>query len=109
MEKWKSKWRDFVYTYDVRELVPQTVPMGEVRTKEGGRVRAHRRARHQSVYNLKTGEMDVKKRILKDDFDKILELSCRAAECPLCLNADVYIIRLITKDELIFTDKAYIY
>lgn len=64
--------------------------MGEVRTKEGGRVRAHRRAQHQSVYNLKTGEMDVKERILKDDFDKILELSCRAAECPLCLNADVY-------------------
>ena len=90
MEKWKTKWRDFVYAHDVRQLVPQTEPMGDVRAKEGGRVKAHKRAQEQRVYNLKTGLMDKKERVLKDDFDKILELSCRAAECPLCLNADVY-------------------
>lgn len=87
---WRDKWRDFVYSHDVRQLVPQAVPLGDVRAKEGGRVRAHKRAEYQATYDMKSGQMVEQKRVLTDDFNKVLELSCRSAECPLCLNADVY-------------------
>lgn len=90
-KKWYQKWKDFSLSHDVRQLVPQNVPLGDVRAKAGNRVMgAHRRAEYQAVYNLKTGLMEKKERVLKDEFDKLLELSCRAAECPLCLNMDVY-------------------
>lgn len=53
-------------------------------------IERHKRAQLQARYDLISEEWIEQKRELPDDYGSMVEVSCRASECPLPLNMDVY-------------------
>lgn len=77
---------------DLRKIVPEHVPLWEEKVKKIGitRVRGHVRASRMEVLNLFSGQMEPRVKPLPKEFKNIMEISCRAPECPYCFNIDPF-------------------
>ena len=75
------------------KIVPKPYPLwtdDEKKKKGISMVDHHTRAPSMATFDLLNQEMVVKKRPLPEEYKSILEISCRAPQCPYPLNMDVW-------------------
>jgi len=74
----------------VKDLIPRRSKLEDLE-KHLGLVKEKGRKINYTQFNLDTGQMEVHQRLLnKDEINSFLEVSLRAAHCPMPLNADTY-------------------
>lgn len=75
----------------LEKIVPRLVPLWEEEVEKHGvtRVRQHVRAKKLEALNLFDERVDKRETFLPETFSGIMEISCRAPECPFPFNIDV--------------------
>lgn len=74
----------------VKTLVPRQLVFIE-KTVKGKLVKEKGRKSNYFQYNIETGEMDKRERLLNlEEMNSFIEVSLRSQACPMSLNADVY-------------------
>jgi DNA repair photolyase len=93
-----DKTRDFVKaqieSIDLNKIMPKKTALfltdRAERKPDMKSIERFRRAQVQSTYDLIEEKWQEQKKELPDDYKSMLEVSCRATECPMPLNMDVY-------------------
>jgi len=74
----------------IKDLIPRRSKLEDLE-KHLGLVKEKGRKINYTQFNLDTGQMEVHQRLLnKDEINSFLEVSLRAAHCPMPLNSDTY-------------------
>lgn len=79
--------------YKLRKQIASLIPrMGTLDTRaKVAAVQEKGRKKNYSEYHISTGDMVKQEKLLNEqEVKSFLEISCRAAACPMCLNLDVY-------------------
>jgi len=87
-----GKVKDQLKRIQLEDIVPKAEPFIPIEQQQVDwtTIKRHQRAQSQLDYDLLQDKWIKKENPLPPDFKSILEVSCRAYECPLCLNFDVY-------------------
>jgi DNA repair photolyase len=85
--------KEQVNSIDFEKVLPANKPLFPVdrpKTIDLATIKRHIRAKRAEDFDLLEGKYIRKQRVLPEDYKTLLEVSCRASECPLPLNMDVY-------------------
>lgn len=75
----------------VKDLVPRRVKLVEAADKSAALVKEKGRKRNYHQFNLLSGRMEKQERLLNtEEIKSFVEVSCRASQCPMPLNLDVW-------------------
>jgi len=93
-DKTRDIVKEQIESIDINKIMPAKQPLfPTMHAKDKPDLRSierHKRAELQATFDLLEEEWKEQKRELPSDYGSMLEVSCRASECPMPLNMDVY-------------------